>query len=273
MTDATSSDNKSTQVLNERAVMLSLEKNLGMIEFNLKGEVIWVNQNFASVLGYEVHEMINLKHKYLCTEKYRISKEYDQLWNNLRKGKKFQEKIQRLGKNGDLLWLEATYIPILDTDGNVSAILKIATDITKREHQQIEVVSRLSNLSNELGDSVVVNSQKNVQTLQSLQDHTKKISEISQSIQYITSQTNLLALNSAIEAARAGEHGRGFAVVADEIRKLSNNTVKDLKNVNDKINNITNEVSIVTNLTESLQRIVEETQRKINDTMEEFKAI
>lgn len=35
--------NVSTQVLNERAVLASLESNLAMIEFNLDGKVIWAN--------------------------------------------------------------------------------------------------------------------------------------------------------------------------------------------------------------------------------------
>lgn len=87
-----------------------------------------------------------------------------------KKGIKFQKKIQRVDKKGNLTWFEATYIPIKNEQGVVDAVLKIATDITNRENQTREVVSHLKNLSIDLGSKVDINSKENMKALQSLKE-------------------------------------------------------------------------------------------------------
>ncbi|MFJ7936011.1 methyl-accepting chemotaxis protein [Sporosarcina sp. NPDC096371] len=265
--------NISNQILNETYVLAALESNLAMIEFNLNREVIWVNENFAMTLGYKVNEMKNMQHKQFCTVKFGNSREYEELWRNLANGQKFQEKILRVGKTGDLFWLEATYIPILNEEGKVDAVLKIATDITERENHMINVLSKLKDMPTELVRIVVANSNEKVQAIESLKKQTELINDVSKMIRNISSQTNMLALNAAIEAARVGEQGRGFKVVADEIRRLAGNVDDAMKNVNSNVENIRREIERVSNITDDLQKIVIETQAKFNRNIEEFEGV
>ena len=77
-----------------------------------------------------------------------------------------------------------------------------------------------------------------VKNFSQLKVYVSTIEDIVGLINGIADQTNLLALNASIEAARAGEHGKGFAVVANEVRKLAENTVSSVKQVNHNVQNL-----------------------------------
>jgi methyl-accepting chemotaxis protein len=70
-----------------------------------------------------------------------------------------------------------------------------------------------------------------VKTMEGIEQVSRRVADITSTIDGIAFQTNILALNAAVEAARAGDQGRGFAVVAGEVRALAQRSAQAAKEI------------------------------------------
>ncbi len=281
---------RSTQLLETESVLAGLEQSLAMIEFNPQGEVLWANELFAHTMGYSVSELPGLQHRQFCMKDYVNSPEYTTLWANLRNRMKFQEKIVRLRKNGQKVWLEATYIPIVDSQEQVTGILKIATDITAREEASSQLTKDLLQMAEDLLlrtqngmahnleiaaaiEQVVQDSEDNLGLLKNLEKETKAIRGVVNMIKEFASQTHLLALNAAIEAAHAKEYGLGFNVVATEVKRLAGQVQYAPKEIQQTVEGISQQVDHVSKTTLQSRTAITKTREGVSQSVEGFSYI
>lgn len=280
-----------SQGVTDELVVRSLEKNLAIIRFDLDRRVAYVNDVFASSMGYNKEEMYGMHHKEFCFPHFVNSPGYELFWQDLFSGKSVQDKIERMDAKGNAVWLEATYMPVFDENHEqVIGVSKIATNITDRQNNMSVVVQRMQEMSDSLNhraekgiersqelllsiDKIAEVSIENTQTLANLETQAVSIQGIVQTIRNIASQTQLLALNAAIEAAHAGEFGRGFDVVAKEVRKLSSMVQDSIIQVKDSVDAITLEINKISKGTNQVQENIEASQQQIQIALDDFNNI
>lgn len=108
----------------------ALWNSVGLIEFTPDGIILAANPLFLDVVNYSSSDIVGQHHRMFCTEHYAHSAEYQQFWSELAAGIPKKGTFRRLGRGKAAVYLEATYFPIRNTDGDVYKVMKIASDIT-----------------------------------------------------------------------------------------------------------------------------------------------
>ncbi len=128
------------------AQVSAINRSQAVIEFDLSGNIVKANENFLGVVGYASHEIVGKHHSIFVDNDYAASAEYRLFWEKLRRGEFVSDKFRRIAKNGQDIWIQATYNPLLDVHGKPVGVIKFASDITAMEAKTRELESKVASI-------------------------------------------------------------------------------------------------------------------------------
>ncbi|MEO0031611.1 MAG: hypothetical protein RIS94_1369 [Pseudomonadota bacterium] len=115
------------------ATLKAIERAFAVIEFDLSGTILRANPMFLAVMGYDDEsEIVGQHHRLFCSKSHAASAAYRQFWKHLGEGQYQQGEFCRLRKDGREVWLQASYNPVLDDEGQPVRIVKVAMDVTEQ---------------------------------------------------------------------------------------------------------------------------------------------
>ena len=211
----------------------AVNKSQAVIHFEMDGTIIDANENFLAALGYGLEEIRGKKHAMFVAPAERGSAAYRDFWEKLRGGAFQSGEFLRLGKAGNEVWIQATYNPIVDSNGRPFKVVKFATDITaqvmeRRRREEIQqaidadlegVVTTVSDAARRASEaaSASVNASTNVQTVAAAAEElVASIEEISRQVALATE----ISTKAVDEATRSGMVMEGLSEDAQSIGEV-----------------------------------------------------
>jgi PAS domain S-box-containing protein len=113
-----------------KGVLTGINATMAVIEFTPEGEIMNANKNFLQTMRYSLDEIKGKHHKMFVPDAVVHSEEYKTFWKRLAAGEPINGEFERVSSEGKTVWLSAIYSPILNSNGDVSKVIKFATDIT-----------------------------------------------------------------------------------------------------------------------------------------------
>jgi len=142
--------------------------------------------------------------------------------------------------------------------------LKTTSDISRNKQEDIKELIENAALGKE-------SMRETIQSVQGISQSVDGIASVIKIISAIAANTNLLSMNAAIEAAHAGDAGKGFAVVANEIRRLSESTRENSRNISQMLKSIIDGIAVTSKRSGDTDGRITEMSKEINDFADTMK--
>ncbi|WP_270668153.1 MULTISPECIES: methyl-accepting chemotaxis protein [Aeromonas] len=131
-----------TRLDEEQGIIEAIKAGAATVIFSPEGIIQEASTPFLALMGYGAAELIGQPHSQLCPRAWGESGDYRQFWRRLAQGEVQSGTFERVNRQGETRWLEATYFPVKH-QGRVTRVFKIASDVTE-QHQRLERLEALT---------------------------------------------------------------------------------------------------------------------------------
>jgi len=133
-----------TENKRNKGMVDAIMRSQAVISFTTDGEILSANDNFLSAMGYSESEVVGKHHRIFVDSNYAQSDEYKQFWQKLKSGDVHSGEFCRINKQGEEVWIQATYNPVFDDNGEVDYIIKFASDITAQKQKNADYEGQIT---------------------------------------------------------------------------------------------------------------------------------
>lgn len=217
----------------------AVSRSQAVIEFKATGEIITANENFLTALGYTLPEIQGRHHSMFCDPTYTQTAEYRQFWIELEGGRYQTGEYRRIAKGGREVWIVASYNPVLDEQGNVTSVIKYATDVTPRKNAVNELVVGLDKLAHgDLTPRISENISSEFQSVResfnlTLDSFTTMVDDIRKQAEAMNSEAGEIARGAGDLARRGESQAASLEQTASAVEQISGNIGMTSKSAND----------------------------------------
>ncbi len=130
----------------------ALDEHAIMAITDLRGVILYANDQFCRISGYHREELVGQTHRILKSGQHPDAF-YADMWRTIAGGRTWRGTVCNRTKSGQLYWVQSTIMPLPGADGKPAYYLALRTDITElklTEQANARLVAQLSSGTEEL---------------------------------------------------------------------------------------------------------------------------
>lgn len=118
----------------------AISRSTAVVEMTPDGNIVQANQQACQMLRMTEESLIGCHYPSLIVPSDHLEQAseapFAQQWQRLLQGESMAGQYASALKDGSMVWMQASFNPIVDIDGNVTRVIQYATEITA-QHQQM----------------------------------------------------------------------------------------------------------------------------------------